>query len=50
MSGFWKDFVSFLKGHKDWMLLPVLIILLLLTMLMIFNRTIIHMPFVYSSF
>ena len=50
MSDTWKEFKGFISGHREWMLLPVLIMLLFLTIVIILNRNTIHTPFVYSNF
>ncbi len=50
MNDLWREFRTFVGEHKEWMLLPVLILILLLTLVIVFNRDSIQTPFVYSSF
>ncbi len=50
MSDIRHEFRKFAKEKKEWMMLPLLLLLSGLTVVIIFNRDMIHVPFVYSGF
>lgn len=50
MRGMWREFKGFVAERREWVMLPLLLILLAITIVIIFNRDVVHVPFVYSGF
>ena len=49
-KGMLKEFQGFVNRHKQWWLLPLLIILILLSLVIVFGQDRIQIPFIYSEF
>lgn len=47
---FWDELKEFVVGHRDLIILPVLLLMLLFTGIIVVNRDTIYVPFIYSGF
>lgn len=50
MGGIFDAFLLFMKRHRQWFLLPILLALIALSLIIIFGQGRINIPFVYSEF